>query len=163
MKKLLTLIISFAIFGIANATDVSGTISSNTTWNLAGSPYIVTGNLTVAATFTLTIDSGVEVKFDNGRSMSAYGHINATSTTFTSNDGSPSPGKWNYLTFYSGTNSTFTNCTIEYGQYVNVDAGGNFTMTGGAIENMYSYGIYTAGTVNVFFSKITFFSRGVTP
>lgn len=149
MKKLLTLILSLAIFGIAQATDVSGNINSNTTWNLAGSPYIVIGNLSVEATYTLTINSGVVVKFDNGRSMYAYGDINATSTTFTSNDGSPAPGKWNYLTFYSGSNSTFTNCTIEYGHYIDVKAGGSFTMSGGAIENMYYYGIYTGGTVNV--------------
>ncbi|NOX45685.1 MAG: T9SS type A sorting domain-containing protein [Chlorobi bacterium] len=150
MKKLLTLIISLAIFGIAfSQTNVSGTISSNTTWNLAGSPYIVTGNLTVAATYTLTINSGVEVKFDNGRSMYAYGHINATSTVFTSNDGSPAPGKWNYLTFYSGSTSTFTNCTIEYGRYLDVYSGGSFTMSGGVIENMYQFGIYSSGTVNV--------------
>ena len=150
MKKLFTLIISLAIFGIAfSQTNVSGTISADSTWDLAGSPYIVTANLTIAATFTLTIDAGVQVRFDNGRSLSAFGDINATSATFTSNDGSPTPGIWGYLYFYSGTNSTFTNCTIEYGQYVDVKAGGSFTMSGGAIENMYYYGIYTAGTVNV--------------
>ncbi|RLD59396.1 MAG: hypothetical protein DRJ05_06495, partial [Bacteroidetes bacterium] len=153
MKKLFTLIISLAIFGMAySQTNVSGTISSNTTWNMAGSPYIVTGNLTLAGTYTLTIDAGVEVRFDNSRSFYVYGDVNATTTTFTSNDGSPTPGIWNYLTFYSGSISTFTNCAIEYGQYIDVLSGGSYTMTGGTIENMYYHGIYTAGTVNVSFA-----------
>ncbi len=150
MKKIITLIFSLAIFGIAfSQTNVSGTISSNTTWNMAGSPYIVSGNLTLSARFTLTIESGVEVKFDNGRSMYVYGNVNATSTTFTSNDASPSPGKWNYLTFYSGSTSTLTNCAVKYGQYVDVANGASLTMAGGSIENMNIYGIYTAGIVNV--------------
>ena len=150
MKKLFTLILFLGIYTFTFAqTNVSGTISADSTWNLAGSPYIVTGNLTVATTYTLTIDAGVEVKFDNGRSLYAYGHINATNTTFTSNDASPAPGKWNYIWFYSGSTSTFTNCPIEYGQYVQVQAGASLTMTGGSIENMLYYGIVNSGTLNV--------------
>jgi hypothetical protein len=150
MKKLLTLIISLAIFGMANATDVGGNISSNTTWNLAGSPYVVTSSITVDAGVTLTIDTGVEVKFDNGRSMFVNGILNATSTTFTSNDASPTPGIWSYLQFYLGSVSTMSNCTIEYGRYIRVDIGANLSMYSNClIENMYEYGIYNAGTVNI--------------
>ncbi|MBN1141608.1 MAG: hypothetical protein JXB25_07440, partial [Deltaproteobacteria bacterium] len=57
-------------------TQVSGTITTDTTWNLAGSPYIVTGALRVQGTdgadgvTTLTIQPGVEVRFNAQRSLS---------------------------------------------------------------------------------------------
>lgn len=45
----------------ALATNVSGTISTNTTWSQVNSPYVMTGNVTVAAGVTLTIEPGVIV------------------------------------------------------------------------------------------------------
>ncbi len=45
-------------------TFVSGIINSNTTWDLAGSPYVVTSTVTVQPGVTLTIDPGVVVKID---------------------------------------------------------------------------------------------------
>ena len=48
------------------ATDVGGIICTNTTWNLAGSPYIVTGSsgIVIGCNATLTIETGVVVKFN---------------------------------------------------------------------------------------------------
>jgi len=58
-------IISVALInGSARATDVSGVINTNTLWNLDGSPYIVTGGVLVESGATLTIEAGVEVRFD---------------------------------------------------------------------------------------------------
>ena len=135
---------------VFSQTPVSGNITVNTTWNSAGSPYIVTGNVTVNSGITLTIDPTVEVKFDDGRSLFVYGTVNATTATFTSNNGSPVPGIWNYLRFYSGSASTFSGCTIEYGDYIDVNSGATLTInSSSAIENMYYYGVYTAGNVNI--------------
>jgi hypothetical protein len=64
MKKIkLLLLLAFIGVNSTNAqTLVSGGIYTNTTWTLANSPYIVTGNIVVFPGVTLTIQPGVEVK-----------------------------------------------------------------------------------------------------
>jgi hypothetical protein len=62
-------------FGL-HATDISGTISANTTWNLAGSPYNLVGYTRVNSGATLTIDPGVVV-IGNAKKIEMYGTLNA--------------------------------------------------------------------------------------
>jgi hypothetical protein len=59
----------------ATRTQVTGDISSDTTWNRAGSPYLITGQLTVRAATTLTIEPGVEVRFGQGGQLSVNGSL----------------------------------------------------------------------------------------
>ncbi|NBP30378.1 MAG: hypothetical protein EBV23_12545, partial [Flavobacteriia bacterium] len=62
--KTLFLSLSLLCFIVPNAlaqTSVSGGIYQNTTWNLAGSPYLVTGSIVIFPNRTLTIEPGVEV------------------------------------------------------------------------------------------------------
>jgi hypothetical protein len=74
----------------AAVTYVSGTVSVNTTWTLAGRPYVASGNVTVNPAVTLTREPGVVVKLSGTtRTIFVNGVLNATGTgtspiTFTS-------------------------------------------------------------------------------
>ncbi len=106
-------------------TEVSGTISTNTTWTKAGSPYIVTGNITVKGTLAiLNIEPGVEVRFERGTGMTVEypgGSVIAKGTQtspirFTSNLASPAPGDWTGIYFGNDTReATLEYCVVEYG------------------------------------------------
>jgi hypothetical protein len=56
------LLITFLSFSFAQ-TNISGTISSNTTWNVSGSPYTITANTAIMDDVTLIVDAGVTVLF----------------------------------------------------------------------------------------------------
>jgi RHS repeat-associated protein len=124
----------------ASATNVSGTISTNTTWTLANSPYVMTGNVTVAAGVTLTIQPGVVVQGNaSSRLLTVNGSLSAVGTssqpiTFTSTTDSAA-GQWNGITFASGSGtSTLDYTNVRYGG----DSGashlnGMITASGGTI------------------------------
>jgi parallel beta-helix repeat protein len=63
---LLLSVLSVAVVGTAKAsTDISGVISSDTTWTQAGSPYTLTGNLLVENGVKLMINAGTTVNLDS--------------------------------------------------------------------------------------------------
>jgi hypothetical protein len=66
-----------AMLIVQGQTQVSGGIFSNTTWTVANSPYIVTGNLVVFPGVTLTINPGVEVRVAEAPSISFPYYIEA--------------------------------------------------------------------------------------
>ena len=99
MKKLLLLLL-LVVSSISNAqTSVTGQITTNTTWTLANSPYIVTGNILVPTGVTLTIEPGVVVKVNNGLYIKTEGIINAIGTDtnqiiFESSEVTSDKSKW---------------------------------------------------------------------
>ncbi len=105
----------------AGPTNVGGAITSNTTWSLSGSPYIVTDNITVNSGITLTIEPGTIVKFDNGYGLDIQDAIQVAGTpsnpiTFTSNAVSPQKNDWEAITCteYAGKSFVMDWCVIEY-------------------------------------------------
>ena len=133
--------------GTAAATDVSGNVSG--TWTLAGSPYVVTSHITVPNLQTLTIASGVQVRFNWHMNMSVYGTLVADGATFTSNQGSPAPGDWGYITFNTADiGCSITNCSFSYAGWGNsgifhfYNSGTNVTIAGSTLSNSASYGMY---------------------
>jgi hypothetical protein len=132
--KTIALVIFFIVFGITSypQTYVSGGIYTNTTWTPANSPYIVTGDVAVFETFTLTILPGVEVRFYDGTMLDIRGTLisNGTSSDsikFTSNSASPSLVSWDYIQLEYQSNMSMRYCLIEYSSKGIFYANGGFT------------------------------------
>jgi len=128
-------------------TNISGNIAIDDTLTADGSPYIVTGDVTVLTGVTLTVEDSVTVKFNNSRKLYVYGTLNAIGSTygitFTSINASPSPGDWDYIqigsTTYTGS-ATFQNCQMEYADKLYL-YNGNASLTDCTLENFYYYGV----------------------
>ena len=137
-----------------NAIKVrGGNVTTSQTWEkqIDGLlPYIVNGDITVYSStrspysdtapnqVTLTLEPGVEVRFDQGTglyigkasSLDAYGYhgaLNAQGTlddpiVFTSNADTTTPGDWKGIYFHNATFDAGTlmeHCTVEYGGNTN--------------------------------------------
>jgi flagellar hook assembly protein FlgD len=114
-------------------TLVSGGISTNTTWTLANSPYVVSGDFAVGSPGNpvLTIEPGVVVKFNSGAVLKlGYiyfgtphpGRLLAVGTAarpivFTANTASPTAGYWQGIQLFStgGTGSSIAYAIVKYG------------------------------------------------
>ena len=143
----LSLILCLTIVNSGAAdTTVSGIINNDTTWTLASSPYIVTGNLLVSEGMTLNIEPGVEVRFETEKVLQIEGTLIARGTndnviTFTSNQSSPAPGDWGDIYFtdtsqsatfdedknYTG-GSILEYCIVEYAGGLDLDNNGAVRM-----------------------------------
>ena len=124
MRKVVFMLFFSTILGILSvkhlhATEVSGVISTTTTWALANSPYVVTGNILVSSNTTLTIEPGVQVKFDGFYYVRIDGTLIAIGTTqnkivFTSNKATPNPQDWRGIIFTGYSKNTLIDQSDNY-------------------------------------------------
>jgi parallel beta-helix repeat protein len=103
---------------LAQGTNVGGKIGTDTTWNFAGSPYIVIDDVIVESSATLTIDPGVIVKFNGNYGIYVDGNLLAIGLesfriNITSNQASPMPRDWE--TIQINGYAEIKNCDISYG------------------------------------------------
>jgi hypothetical protein len=112
---------AFAPFVIAQTNEVSGSISADTRWTKANSPYALNGPLFIDAGVSLLIDSGVTVNFNN-HIIQVNGVMYASgspSDPILFNSGkivfSSTSGAWNEPTATGCLiqNAVFTSCKIE--------------------------------------------------
>jgi len=107
-----------------DGTDHSGALAASETWTVANSPHTITGNLTIPAGITLTIEPGVTVKLlntgawqDNGKII-VNGTLSAIGTgllpiLFTSNDDTAA-GQWASI-FVQGGAADLDYVEVRYG------------------------------------------------
>jgi len=182
---------SRTLFQTVEATYVEGPITQDTIWTLVDSPFVVSKNITVWSTATLTIEPEVEVKFGGDFSLIVEGRLVADGTedkmiTFTSNRHEPEAGDWGIIEFNGTESSSLTHCIIEYGTNgITVESGtvniqnsrvslnsengimitnGNVEVKNNEIVNNTDSGIYIAGgnQVNVQNNNITSNGDGIT-
>jgi parallel beta-helix repeat protein len=178
MKKYLLVVIFIIPLALAFAeTLISGTISSSATWNLAGSPYIINGSVSIYGTAqpVITIEAGVTIKFNSGAALN-IGHtstvtykggliVNGTELNpvlFTANSDTPSPGYWNYLRcnqYMLVDNVIFNHASFEYGGSTSglIDVnGGNPKFYNCSFRYSANYGLYHTSTSSAFIQDCSF-------
>jgi hypothetical protein len=90
-------------------TDVGGELTSDETWTVSGSPYIVNTNLLVQSGVTLTIEPGVEIRFEE-TFLQVDGELDTRGTADSK------------ITFRAGTVTNqwggirFTNTSVDYNE-----------------------------------------------
>lgn len=149
----ISLIIIATFFGFLHldiksveATNVGGTINLDTIWDTIGSPYIITGDIIVGPSASLTIEPGVQVRFDGDFNIFVDGTLAAIGTegnriTITSNSATPLAGDWGEIQINSTGKAEIRFSDISYG-YIGIDiwSSNNF-ITNNNINNNEVWGI----------------------
>jgi len=149
---------------VISGTIVDGIITSNTTWTIANSPYIINNeDLQIAQNVTLSIEEGVIVKANPGRNIKVAGNLNIMGSfnlpvKFTSFGSS----KWGGIKFLDISNNNSINNTIIENTWIAIELWGDslVNLTG----NIFRYNDWVVnnlcGDQNVYFSYNTFLNNG---
>ncbi|MCX7785249.1 MAG: T9SS type A sorting domain-containing protein [candidate division WOR-3 bacterium] len=173
----------------ADTTYVSGIINTNTVWNPAGSPYVITGNVLVNTGVRLDIQPGVKVLFTANKYIMVKGTLKAIGTaqdsiTFTAIDTLQRWGRlWfkpeafacslkyckityacssavrNEDTLYIGYSRITNNSAVSGG---GIDNSGTATITNNTISNNYADYGYGGGIYNYYSGTATITNNTIT-
>ena len=160
--------ISFAsttLFQTVEATYVEGLITQDTIWTLVDSPFVVSKNVTVCSTATLTIEPEVEVKFGGDSWLIVEGRLVANGTedkmiTFTSNKYEPEAGDWGTIEFIGTEASSLIRCIVEYGTNGITVESGTVNIQNSLVSLNSASGIRIAGGNQVTVQNNTLMSNG---
>lgn len=157
MKKCILLFFGAILFSIglnAQTTIPGGYFSVDRTLTLANSPY-VTSSQDIAAGVTVTIEPGVEIRFNPNTYFQVFGTLNAKGVKFTANNGSTTKGYWDgiYVSYEHNTNFgnvSLDSCTVEYASHIYCRKG-TLTLKKTIIDSFSGQGVvvYAQGTLNI--------------
>ena len=163
LVSVLLFLVSFSNISVGQ-TSVGGYITSNTTWSVAGSPYILSSSVNIRGG-ALTIESGAEVQVASYSITAGYSHaynpvwgaLIAEGVTFTGSGG--------YVSLAYGGGQSLSNCTFDNvrlslgerasgtadgnvltGQYLSVGQG--WSVTGGSVTGSISNGVNNYGSIS---------------
>ncbi len=116
MKNLFSFLLIMFTVSLFGQTPVSGTQSG--TWSVDGSPYQVTGEITVPSGETLTVEAGVTVLFQGHCKFTVHGKLVAAGTEtdsifFTAENTSTG---WGGIRIDGSQVSELSYCRLEYGK-----------------------------------------------
>ena len=119
MKKLTFLLNLFMLLSSVSLaqTNISGIISSDTTWTLADSPYTILGDIGVSSGTTLTIESGVIINFSGDYRILVKGNLLSSGKigSLITFNGNSVEGNNNMIIFKS---TNLSNSTITYNKFI---------------------------------------------
>jgi parallel beta-helix repeat protein len=150
MRTLVSALLLVSVMTLATAQTnlTGGNIAKDSVWTLAGSPYKVSGSITVNAGFTLQVDSGVVVRFQSGTYLYVTGNLTARQAIFTSSKdtvgGTPVKGDWGAI-YPNNASATLglDTCTVKFGSYgIYGSSLSSATLTGSSFLNSNSTNIY---------------------
>ena len=177
MVKRVNLLISFLFLFISGFSETlipEGDVSGE--WNVAGNPYLISGNITIQADQNLTIQAGVYVIFQNSYYFQVIGQIKANgnktdSIYFTVHDttgysNGEHPG-WYGMTFNGNTptqmpESSLNYCIFEYslGNGVACLDYSDLSISNSTFRKNQSHGIELFSFSNISLDNITISENG---
>jgi hypothetical protein len=132
----------------------NGNISSDQTWEAAGLPYIISGNIIVDKGAKLIIEPAVRVHFAQHTRLDVLGTLLAVGTSTASivftgdfSNGTGSAGWWDGISFFGlaqslNIGSQLSHVTIEYGGY---NSSPSLSMIGGQVPITHAVVRYSGG------------------